>query len=222
MLAATICTLAIFILTIFTVTIFIVTMFTLTKFNVNKFNVTKLNVTAVKVAMFTVTRICCFFLWLLPIAAVNAKEATNQSTPITIGQAVTLYSSEVDETRRRLMSLPKSYQRANKRSYPVLYALDGDVHFSHSTGPVSWLSGFADKIPELLIVAIKNTDRDRDLSRAYNGGGSDKFLKFIKTEVITAVDNTYRTNNVQAPSGHLGLAFVVLDTVLHDVDILHS
>ena len=124
MLAAAICTLAIFILTIC-----IVTMFTLTKFNVTKFNVTKLNVTAVRVAMFTVTRICCFFLLLLPIAAVNAKEAINQSTPITIGQAVTLYSSEVDETRRRLMSLPKSYQRANKRSYPVLYALDGDVHF---------------------------------------------------------------------------------------------
>ena len=119
MLAAAICTLAIFILTIC-----IVTMFTLTKFNV-----TKLNVTAVRVAMFTVTRICCFFLLLLPIAAVNAKEAINQSTPITIGQAVTLYSSEVDETRRRLMSLPKSYQRANKRSYPVLCALDGDVHF---------------------------------------------------------------------------------------------
>jgi len=41
----------------------------------------------------------------------------------------------------------------------VLYPLDGDLHFSHSTGTVSWLSGFADKIPELFIVTIKNTDR---------------------------------------------------------------
>ncbi len=94
--------------------------------------------------------------------------------------------------------------------------------FGHSTGTVSWLSGFADKIPELLIVAIKNTDRDRDLSMAYNGGGSDKFLKFIKTAVITAIDNTYRTNDFRAPSGHLGAAFVERDTMLHDVDIFHG
>ena len=89
-------------------------MFNVTKFNVTAVKVAKFNVTAVKVAMFTVTRICCFFLVLLPIAAVNAKEASNQSTPITIGRAVTLYSSELNETRRLLMYLPKSYQRANK------------------------------------------------------------------------------------------------------------
>ncbi len=57
---------------------------------------------------------------------------------------------------------------------------------------------------------------------AYNGGGSDKFLEFIKTEVITAVDNTYRTSDFRILSGHSSAAFFALDTLLYGADLFHS
>ena len=99
-----------------------------------------------------------FVLLLLPITAVNPQQTSNEFTPITIGQTVTLDPTILN----KMVDLPKSYPRADKPSSLLLYALDGELYFSQITGIVSWLSGFLDQIPEHIIVGIKNTDRNRD------------------------------------------------------------
>jgi len=57
---------------------------------------------------FVVSFCCC-----CPSVAVNAQETSNESTPIIIGQAVTLYATVLNQKRCLLVYLPKSYQRAN-------------------------------------------------------------------------------------------------------------
>jgi tetratricopeptide (TPR) repeat protein len=72
------------------------------------------------------------------------------------------------------------------------------------------------RVPQLIIVAITNTDRTRDLTptRASienpNGqpfqfptsGGADKFLKFIEGELIPKIESSYRIQPYRIFAGH--------------------
>jgi tetratricopeptide (TPR) repeat protein len=66
-------------------------------------------------------------------------------------------------------------------------------------------------MPEMIVVAITNTDRTRDLTptkpkdagkEAATSGGADRFLKFIETELIPQVEKTYRTHPYRVFAGH--------------------
>jgi uncharacterized protein len=65
----------------------------------------------------------------------------------------------------------------------------------------------------MIVVAITNTDRTRDLTptkaspnpngkETPTGGGADKFLQFIETELIPQVEKTYRTQPYRIFAGH--------------------
>jgi predicted alpha/beta superfamily hydrolase len=67
----------------------------------------------------------------------------------------------------------------------VLYLLDGDAHFHSVTGLIQFLgTGINGNfvIPEMIVVAISNTDRTRDLTPTHvNKGPDGKELPFLKT-----------------------------------------
>lgn len=132
---------------------------------------------------------------------VFAQEAA-AVTPITVGQEVNLYSKVLDEDRTLLIHLPDSYQTNVKKDYPVLYTLDGTTHFKHMSGTVDWLSNQAARAPEMIVVAITNTQRGRDMTASHNSGGADNFIKFIEKDVFSYVDNHYRTRDFRILAGH--------------------
>ena len=101
------------------------------------------------------------------ILAVSAGAAPPQDVddPIVIGNKRQIESKILNETRPLWISTPSSYDAGEER-YPVLYLLDGNAHFHHTTGTVGFLSS-NDRIPEMLVVAIPNTDRTRDLTPPY-------------------------------------------------------
>ena len=84
--------------------------------------------------------------------------------------------------------------------YPVLYLLDGGINsVLEGVSAMNKLRG--DKfIPEMIVVAIVNTDRDRDMmplsTKQYSVpvAGAEKFLSFIGDELIPRIENKYRTN----------------------------
>ena len=105
---------------------------------------------------------------LVPAAALRAQAATNS---VTIGAADTMWSATLKENRRYVVYTPPSYNDSTfqPRRYPVLYLLDGDAHFHSVTGLIQILGSGVNAtfvLPEMIVVAIPNTNRTRDMTPA--------------------------------------------------------
>jgi predicted alpha/beta superfamily hydrolase len=88
---------------------------------------------------------------------------------VRIGQVDSVFSATLDETRPYLVYTPPSYdaESAATQRFPVLYLLDGDAHFHSVSGLIQILGTGVNGtyvIPEMIVVAIPNTDRTRDLT----------------------------------------------------------
>ena len=118
---------------------------------------------------------------------------------------VKLESKVLGETREIIVHLPDSYA-ASRAAYPVLYVLDGGSNHLISAAASSFLSNYGE-IPELIVVAIKNTNRNRDFTPEQ---GAPKFLQFLRTELVPKIDASYRTRPLRVLAGHsLGGLFAV-------------
>ena len=135
--------------------------------------------------------------------------AQQENQDIKIGEKFSLRSQILDEERPYWVCFPASYNDSIQR-YPVLYLLDGDAHFQSASGVVQFMSAGPNnnfQIPELIIVAIPNTNRDRDLTPTHSkiswdgkeaafletSGGGNTFLQFIRDELFPWIESTYRT-----------------------------
>jgi predicted alpha/beta superfamily hydrolase len=152
--------------------------------------------------------------------------------PITAGKTDTVYSKTLHENRRIHIYLPSSYGDTYfyPRRYPVLYLLDGDSHFNSVSSMIQLLSegrGPMD-FPELIVVAIPNTDRMRDLTPTRithdprmdsaslsRTGGNEHFLTFMATELVPHIDSLYRTTAYKIFMGHSLGGLTVVNTFLH-------
>jgi uncharacterized protein len=139
----------------------------------------------------------------------------------TIGTIDSVCSATLKEQRPYLVYLPPSYRdtTATPQRYPVLYLLDGDAHFHSVSGLVQILGTGVNgtyAVPEMIVIAIPNTNRMRDLTPtrtttgfegkpmtglAATGGGPD-FLRFMQTELIPEVESRYRTMPYRVLVGH--------------------
>jgi uncharacterized protein len=150
-----------------------------------------------------------------------AAPATASDTAINIGQQFNLHSAVLKEDRPYLVYVPDSYHDTNlaPKKYPVLYLLDGDAHFHSASGVIQFMSAGINgniTIPELILVAIPNTDRTRDLTptqttRDYSGkaspnfdssGVGSNFLRFLSQELLPHIEATYRTEPYRILVGH--------------------
>jgi tetratricopeptide (TPR) repeat protein len=125
--------------------------------------------------------------------------------PIDGTQLRTITSAIVHQDYLLKIRLPEDYERSDKR-YPVLFLLDGDHAFAMATDVVQYL--YYGGIPDLIIVspAYGSKDgpssggtnmRDRDLRfpspTAPPEAGGDRYLRFLKEELIPYVDSNFRT-----------------------------
>jgi len=145
---------------------------------------------------------------------------TNDSKPFVIGETITLKSDILNEDRQIMISKPAGYDQSSAK-YPVMYLLDGNAHFHHTTGIIQFLSSVGN-IPQMIVVAIPNTQRTRDLtpatsdtsSRLLNAGGADNFLKFIRRELMPHVESNYRTQPYKLLVGHSFGGLFAVNTLL--------
>ncbi len=146
------------------------------------------------------TRCLTIFLFACLLAApIHALQAlSNQHS---------LQSKILEEERSYNVSLPKSYHKGNQR-YPVLYLLDGPDNIEHTLATHNLMVKNS-LIPEMIIVAIVNTNRLRDFTPAVifqgeqqQSGGADKFLDFLQLELIPQIEKSYRTQPFKILTGH--------------------
>jgi predicted alpha/beta superfamily hydrolase len=150
--------------------------------------------------------------------------AFGQDSPvgIVIGETVTIFSDALDEERDLLIGKPAEYDESDA-SYPVLFLLDGDAHFHYTTGLASFLAR-NQLTPNLLVIAIPNTVRPRDLLPVPDDGTepeqvsiygrSDSFRSFLADELIPWVDRNYRTQTSRILFGHSLGGLFAIDTLI--------
>ena len=102
---------------------------------------------------------------LLPCLIAFAPHAAAAQDPepfLSLGETRELYSNVLDERREIIVGLPAGYEGGDE-TYPVVYLLDGPSHFHHTTGTARFLARNG-RMPNVIVVAIPNTDRTRDMS----------------------------------------------------------
>jgi uncharacterized protein len=129
-------------------------------------------------------------------------------------QRLVIHSKVLNEDRTMWVRVPAGYSQS-KSLYPVLYETDAPTHVIESGAAIDFLVANA-RMPEMIVVGITNTDRTRDLTptNALNrnsdgtttsnptSGGADKFLEFIKAELMPEVEKRYRAAPYRVFAGH--------------------
>ena len=121
----------------------------------------------------------------------------------------TIASRVLGETRAIGISFPASYARsAASHRYPVAIVLDGETLLAPAATVSAELADHG-QIPELVVVAVENTNRLRDLtppglsvSGSSTHEGGDRFLDFIERELLPALDTQFRTAAPRTLVGH--------------------
>lgn len=172
----------------------------------------------------TTTRKTLRLMCLLALSPGAVTIAFGQDSPvgIVIGETVTIFSDALDEERDLLIGKPAEYDESDA-SYPVLFLLDGDAHFHYTTGLASFLAR-NQLTPNLLVIAIPNTVRPRDLLPVPDDGTepeqvsiygrSDSFRSFLADELIPWVDRNYRTQTSRILFGHSLGGLFAIDTLI--------
>lgn len=120
---------------------------------------------------------------------------------IVIGTVHQLKSQALGEERAYWVALPGSYADDDfyiEKRYPVLIVLDAATHFQMVSSTVRAMSVNDEQIPEMIVVGIPNTNRQRDLTPT----SSAAFIRFLETELLPLMDKTYRTIPYRLLAGH--------------------
>lgn len=144
----------------------------------------------------TAGAIVVFSLFFCATAARSNSPADGEA--VSCGICRRVHSNILHEERLLLIRLPEDYGTGDKR-YPVLYKLDGykDV-FLQTVATVQYLVDRVDRFPDHIVVAIENTDRNRDM---FPDRGADDFIRFLKEELTPFIDANYRTNGFKIICG---------------------
>ena len=139
-------------------------------------------------------------------------------------ETIVLYSETVQDSFYIYIKLPKDYNKNLDNRYPGIFLLDGDIAFPMAWSIVRYLQ-YGKYVPDVFIIGIgygglinSNTinKRERDYSISTiesikESGGGEKFLEFIKKELIPFICSRYRLDSTRLTlSGHsLGGLFVL-------------
>lgn len=192
------------------------------------------------------SRISPFALWVLAVSTLTLPAytcAADQEAPndVTIGKRFTLYSDTLGEEREYLVYVPRRYDDEEFRlqAYPVLYLLDARRNFASATGVIDFMSSITVgnlRVPEHIVVAIRNTNRLRDMTPTHStidylgeendifaaSGGGDDFLLFLENELIPEIDTRYRTLPHRTLVGHSLGGLIALHALVDKPDLFQA
>lgn len=165
------------------------------------------------------------------LAAAAGAQVTLPTDPMPAHDSFTVVSRALGEDRRINVHRPPGYDTASPAvRFPTLYMPDGglDEDFPHVVHTVDSLVALGEIRP-VIIVGIPNTERRRDLTGptsvasdsaiAPRVGGSANFRRFIRDELIPAVEARYRTTGERAIVGESLAGLFVAETFLVEPDL---
>lgn len=151
--------------------------------------------------------------------------AQNNET-ITIGKKEFINSKVLNESRKIWIYTPQNTSQyvSSEKQFPVLYLLDGDAHFYSTVGIIQQLSQANGNgvLPEMIVVAIENTNRLRDLIPSEDVNKPNSFIKFLSDELIPHIDKNYPTAPYRLLVGHSLGGLTVIDILAHHTTLFNA
>ena len=146
--------------------------------------------------------------FVLVLAATYSLESVAVDTRLMQGLGNTRYerieSEIVGRPYHLFVMLPDGYEQSSEKNYPTIYVLDGGGLFPLLAAYYRYLN-FGEEIPEAIIVGIsygsnnfeggnyRSTDYTAKSSERSQYGGAGKFQRFLETELIPYIEETYRS-----------------------------
>jgi predicted alpha/beta superfamily hydrolase len=181
-------------------------------------------------ALKTTFLFCCTLL--LATAQAQPKES------IVIGTKEFLFSKILNEKREVWVHVPGNAKKnAATQRYPVVYVLDGEQHFHALSGLIHQLSATNGNTlcPEMIVVAVMNPNRPRDLTITHktdgpfndpeyfkHSGGGEAFTSYIEKELIPHIDSLYPTAPYRTLVGHSLGGMIVVNALLNHTDVFNA
>ena len=177
-------------------------------------------------------RVPYLLLFLLLASVLACREpAYAAGSAVQFGTKLSLHSKILNQDRTYWIYLPPSYQTAahqKPQKYPALFVLDGDWNFQWSSDVVQYLADNR-QIPELIVVAVGNIDREKDFTPTHGhdtnyptSGGGPEFERFMDEELAPAIDAKYRTVPCRILMGHSLGGALVFDSFLRQTNGFHA
>ncbi len=170
--------------------------------------------------MYRLILVSTLFLMLLTTAYSQPRQIVS-----TAHLQYTIKSVAVGEDRTILVRVPANYERSQNR-YPVIYMLDAHPPQNAMMAGMVEQQVWGDVMSDAIIVGIQNTNRLRDMTPTPGdrpgGGGADKFLTFIETEVVPFVEKNYRTEPYRVIAGHSLAGLFVVYAMLERPDTFNA
>jgi hypothetical protein len=158
-------------------------------------------------------------------AQMPAQAPAQAPDPAPPHDTLTVVSRALGEARRVNVHTPAAYAAGGSARFPVLYMPDGgtDEDFPHVVATVDSLVALG-RIRPVIVVGVPNTERRRDLTGptrvardsaiAPRVGGSAAFRRFLRDELVPAVEARYRTTAERAIVGESLAGLFVVETLL--------
>jgi predicted alpha/beta superfamily hydrolase len=161
--------------------------------------------------------------------AAPVTPAQGSGSPIQPIRVEKIASAKVGETREFWISLPDRYAESSEK-YPVLYMMDGDFNFSSGVIGAVRHAALLGEMPEFIIVGIKNTDRSKDIfpeeitypDGSKDGGRADRYIDFIRDELVPYIDKTCRTEDFRVLYGTSNTGFTAVYALFRSPDLAHA
>ena len=166
-----------------------------------------------------------------PVPANSSPASTPlRADSVPAHDSFTVQSQALGEARPINVYTPPQYRTPRDRragSLPVLYMPDGgmDEDFPHVVHTVDSLIARG-AIRPVIVVGVPNTQRRRDLTGptrvasdstiAPRVGGSARFRRFLRDELIPEIDRRYRTTRERAIIGESLAGLFILETFLDE------
>lgn len=175
--------------------------------------------------------LCIFILIVLSYITSSAQS----KHLVNIGLSDNIYSKILNEERKIWVQVPESAKAKTNHPnrYPVVYVLDGGVHFLSVCSVINQLS--PGSVPKMIVVGIGNSEnRTRDLTPTKvkeargssewvkESGGGVRFTEFIAQELIPYIDNTYPTASNKTFVGHSFGGLLVVNTLINRPELFNN
>jgi|WetSurMetagenome_2_1015567.scaffolds.fasta_scaffold03474_2 predicted alpha/beta superfamily hydrolase len=136
-----------------------------------------------------------------------------------------LKSEILSQNRKLDIYLPEGYDTSAAK-FPVIYVLDADGRDQH-TVPTARFLFLNSKMPKVIVVGVKNIDRNHDFlpdssKGTPTGGGADKFIQFFKNELIPYVDKNYKSEPYKVIVGHSFGGLFAMYALLNDPGLFEA
>lgn len=117
-----------------------------------------------------------------------------------------ILSNKLNQTRQLKIQLPRNYEENTEKTYPVIVVLDGDYLFEPISGMADYFS-YWEEMPEVIVVGVnqistRENDTFYDEFNYLPSKSGTAFFEFLGIEMMSWLDEKYRTSNFRIIAGH--------------------